>query len=137
MGRSVIRQLGSKRNLNVAFFLCFVVLTICTLALAVWVLAAFAVSGRPAPMPLYFRLIALLLQVLALVLYFKLPSIAAFVGWINVLPAIAKVFPWEEPGLSNFFYQFQFDLLFFVAAHAGTVLHVIQRRRIRLARVEP
>jgi hypothetical protein len=88
-------------------------------------------------MPLNFRLTALLLQVLALVLYFKLPSIAAFMGWINVLLAIAKVFPWERPGLSSFLYQFQFDLLFFVAAHAGTALHVVQRRRIRLARVEP
>jgi hypothetical protein len=120
-----------------AYFLCFAILTICTPALAGWVLAAFAVSERPAPTWLYLRLIALLLQVLALVFYFKLPSIAALVGWINVFLAATRMFPWEEPGLSNFFYQFSFDLLFFVAAHAGAVLHVIRRKKIRLARVEP
>jgi hypothetical protein len=80
------------------------------------------------------RLIGLLLQLLALMLYFKVPNIVALVSWFNVLLALARVFPWEEPGVANFFHQFQFDLLFLVAAHAGAVFYAIRKKRMCVSR---
>ena len=95
-------------------------------------MAAIAVSGLPALTGVSLRLFMLLLQLLALALYFKYPYIAALVGWTNVIFALTKVFPWSEPGVSNFFYQFSFDLLFFVAANAGAALGTIQRKTRRI-----
>jgi hypothetical protein len=127
MNRTIARQVKTNRFLRAGFVTCFAVLILCTLVLALWVMVALAVSDQPAPTAANLRLVMLFIQIGALALYFKYPHVVAVVGWINLILALTKTFPWSEPGVANFFYQFSFDLLFLCAANAGLALWMAQR----------
>jgi hypothetical protein len=74
---------------SVVSMVCFSVLVVCTLALGLWLLAAFAVSGSLVSV----RLITFSLQLLSLILYFRWPWLAAIIAWLNIGLALTRVFP--------------------------------------------
>lgn len=57
----------------------------------------------------------------------------AFVGWLTMAFVAAKVFPWEEPGLQNFFFQFMFDIAFFIAGNMSAFVMIIYKPSVAKA----
>jgi hypothetical protein len=107
---------------KIGYIVCFVLLLITVLALASWLCFAYLASGTPIPSVVIYRAAILLAMVVGLCLYFKWPLITVTVGWLDLFMVMFGVFPWEEKSVTNFFYQFMFDVTFFVAAHAGFFL---------------
>jgi hypothetical protein len=122
---------------RITFAICFAFLIISVVPLAFWLLFAEMASGLPTPHAILFRRYLLLGEIAAAVTYFKWPWFAAIVGWIDLAMVLRGVFPWEEPGIETLFYQFSFDLLFFLAAILGLISFLAWKRSQRLASAPP
>jgi len=115
------------------YIFAFVMLLIPVIALIGWLSIAMIASGTPRPRMVTLRLDILVGMIVAVFLYFKWPWVAPIVGWVTMGMVIAHVLPWEESGVENFFYQFGFDLLFFIGANIGFIATIVGRQRPRTA----
>ena len=115
------------------YMFAFVMLLLPIIALIGWVSIAMLASGTPRPRVVTLRLDILLGMIVSALLYFKWPWVAVIVGWVTMGMIIAHVLPWDERGVENFFYQFGFDLLFFISSNIGFVASIAGRQRPRTA----
>jgi len=115
------------------YIFAFVMLLIPVIALIGWLSIAMIASGTPRPRMVTLRLDILVGMIVAVLLYFKWPWVATIVGWVTMGMVIVHVLPWEESGVENFFYQFGFDLLFFIGANIGFIATIVGRQRPRTA----
>jgi hypothetical protein len=102
---------------------------ICVGALGIWLLLQFGFNGTGSRW-MMFRAYMWIAEIGSLVLFYRNPWLMAFVGLLNMILVITRVFPWEEQGLQNFFYQFMFDIAFFIAGSLGALVRVILKPSI-------
>lgn len=114
---------------NVIRVTCFAVGSVCVLALGTWLLFQFSFRGV-IPKWIMLRACMWLAEVGSLVLFFRRPWIMALVGWLTMALITTRIFPWEEPGLQNFFFQFMFDIAFFIAGNISAFVKIIYKPSI-------
>ncbi len=115
------------------YMFAFVMLLLPIIALIWWLSIAMLASGTPLPRVVTLRLEIFLGMIVSALLYFKWPWVAVIVGWVTMGMIVAHVLPWDERGMENFFYQFGFDLLFFIGANVGFIAHTAGRQKSRTA----
>jgi len=118
----------SAKLLKVLFNLCFAVLFFDAIAVAEWILAMAMMPKSP--MAHLMPLVAVLLgvQVIALLIYFFKPWVTVVLAWMGVFIIAARAIPWGTPSWLSSMRQFEFQIVFLVAAHAGAWLYVRLRR---------
>ena len=122
-------MVGKPKSIAMArtcFIACFILLVFVALALLLWI--SFSQFAAGTSTDLTFRKLLFAGMAIALVAYFKWPWLAAVVGWIDICMVLSGAFPWEEPGLMNFFTQFSFDIVFFVASQTGFAVYLVLKR---------
>jgi hypothetical protein len=113
-----------------SWILCVAFITgiVCVFALGAWLMFAHLAVGNPVPHYLRIRLWLLPAKVVSLVLFFRATWVMAIVGWFCIGLVFTGVFPWEERGVQNLFYQFAFDLAFFVAGNLALAAKYFSKR---------
>jgi uncharacterized protein with PQ loop repeat len=106
----------------------FIMGIMCVFALAAWLLFAHLAAGSPVPHLLRIRLWLLVAEVVSLIFFFRAAWLMAVVGWFCIVLVFTGVFPWEEQGVQNLFYQFIFDIAFFVAGNLGLAARFLSNR---------
>jgi hypothetical protein len=106
----------------------FIMGIMCVFALGVWLVFAHLAAGSPVPHFLRIRLWLLLAEIVSLMLFFRATWVMAIVGWFCIALVFTGVFPWEEQGVQNLFYQFIFDIAFFVAGNLGLAARFLSNR---------
>ena len=117
----------SKTFARRVYLVSFIALLLPIVALVAWLSIAALASGSHPPRVVTLRLELLAGMILFALLYFKWPWIAVIVSWTIMTMIISHILPWDESGLENFFYQFGFDLLFFLGANAGFIAFVADK----------
>lgn len=118
----------SAKLLKLLFNLCFAVLFFEVLAVVEWILAMALMPKSP--MARLLPLVAVLLgtQVVALVFYFWKLWVSVIFAWLGIIFIAARVIPWGSPSWLSSARQFEFQIVFLVAAHAGFGLYVLMNR---------
>ncbi len=118
----------SAKLLKLLFNLCFAVLFFEAIAVAEWILAMTMMPKSPMAHLMPLAAVLLGVQVIALVFYFFKPWITVVLAWMGVFIIAARAIPWGTPSWLSSMRQFQFQIVFLVAAHAGAWLYVRLRR---------
>lgn len=105
--------------LKALFNLCFLVLFFEVLALAEWVLLQTMMPKSPLAALLPFLIALLVAQVVALILYFKMPLAVVAVAWLGTIYIAARAIPWGSPSWGSAVRQFQFQVIYFAVAHVA------------------
>jgi hypothetical protein len=108
----------------------------CTLIRGAWLVFASLALGATVPRFIRVHVWMLIADVISLALFFRWPLILPLVGWIDLALVLTGVFPWEEKGIQNLFYQFPSVLAFFVAAHA-VAFSKLAIRKLALQEIAP
>jgi hypothetical protein len=119
----------SRKFTRAEFIIFFVFALICIVMKGLWLPLAYLASGVHAPHFIIIKTWLWFAAVVGLVTYFKWPWLLAIVTWVDMVMVMTGVFPWEEQGLQNLFYQFIFDLLLFAAANFGLISYIFSRRQ--------
>lgn len=110
------------------FQLCFFVLFFETLAFAEWVFISTMNFRSPiAHLVPYFAGL-LVMEVIGLVLYFKLPWVMVIVSWVGAGLIVTRGVPWKSPQWRSSLHQFQFELFLLFFAHLGFAAYVLKNR---------
>lgn len=119
---------ASATVLKAVFNLCFIAMFLQTLGFAEWVFAS--TLSWHSPLAHLIRYFAFLLaaQVVALVVYFRLPVAGVVVSWISVVAILVRAIPWGTPAWATTLLQFRFELVFVVLAHAGFATSILAKR---------
>lgn len=118
----------SAKLLKLLFNLCFGVLFFDSLAVAEWIIALGLMPKSPLARlaPVIATLLGI--QIISLVFYFWKPWITVVIAWVGVFLIAARAIPWGSPSWFSVVRQFQFQLVFLVAAHVGLGLYVLVKR---------
>lgn len=119
---------ASATLLKVVFNLCFVAMFLQTLAFAEWVFASNLDWHSPIAHLIRYFAFLLAAQAVALVLYYRLPSVGVIVAWIGVAVILARAIPWSTPQWETVLRQFRFELLFLVLVHIGFAVSRMAKR---------
>lgn len=122
------RRWASATVLKAVFNLCFIALFFQMLAFAEWVFAS--TLTWHSPIAHLFRYFAFLLaaQVVALVLFFRMPLVSVVVSWISAGVILVRAIPWGTPAWGETLRLFRFELVFLVLAHVGYAAWVMGKR---------
>ena len=118
----------SAKLLKLLFNLCFAVLFFEVLAVAEWILALTMMPRSPMARLVPLAAVLLGAQVLALVFYFWKPWVTVVIAWAGIFIVAARAIPWGSPSWLASVRQFEFQIVFLVAAHAGYGLYVLMHR---------
>ena len=119
---------ASATVLKAVFNLCFIAMFLQTLGFAEWVFAS--TLSWHSPLAHLVRYFAFLLaaQVVALVVYFRLPVVGVVVSWISVAAILVRAIPWGTPAWATTLLQFRVELVFVVLAHVGFAVSLRAKR---------
>lgn len=119
---------ASATVMKAVFNLCFIVLFFQLLAFAEWVFASsMTYNSLISHLVPYFAFL-LGAQIIALVLFFRLPWVSVIVAWLSVLVILVRAVPWGTPAWRSVLIEFRFELVFLVLTHAGLVAFVMKNR---------
>lgn len=119
---------ASATVLKAVFNLCFIAMFFQVLAFAEWVFASSMTLNSPIAHLVHFFVFLLGAQVIALLLYFRMPWVSVLVAWLTVLVVLARAVPWGTPAWRPVLLEFRFELVFLVLAHAGLAAFVMKNR---------
>lgn len=122
------RKWASATVLKAVFNLCFIALFFQVLAFGEWIFAASITLNSPIAHVLHFFVFLLGAQVIAVLLFFRMPWVAVVVAWLTVLVILARAVPWGTPAWRPVLFEFRFELVFLVLAHAGLAVFVMKNR---------
>lgn len=110
------------------FFACFMAMLVPVTALALWIVISTVDWVWPLPRIVAVYLVLLTLQIIALIVYFKKPWIAAAVAWLAVILIVSRAIPWTFGTVHFVVEQFGLEGVYFVAAHGGLLSYWLMRR---------
>ena len=118
------------------FQLCFFALFFEALAFAEWIFISTITWQSPMrPLTPYFTGL-LVVEIIALVLYFRLPWIMVMVSWIGAGLILIRAIPWKTPQWRSSLHNFEFEIFLLVFAHAGYAAYVLKNRAAAAGQAE-
>jgi hypothetical protein len=121
-------KLASENVYNAVFQLCFFVLFFETLAFAEWIFISTITWQSPIRGLVPYFAGLLVVEIIALVLYFRMPWVMLIVAWTGVVLILMRGIPWNTPQWSSSLRRFQFEIFLLVFAHAGYAAYVLRNR---------
>lgn len=119
---------ASENFFKAIFQLCFFVLFFQTLAFAEWIFISTITFHSPIARLVPYFAGLLVMEILGLVLYFRLPWVMVIVSWIGAALIVTRAVPWKSPQWRSSLHQFQFELFLLFFAHLGFAAYALKNR---------
>ena len=127
---------ASENVYKAGFQLCFFALFFQTLAFAEWIFVSTITWQSPMrPLAPYFAGL-LVVEIIGLVLYFRLPWVMVIAAWIGAGLILFRAIPWKTPQWRSSLHNFEFEIFLLIFAHAGYAAYVLKNRAAAAAEAE-
>lgn len=119
---------ASENVFRAIFQLCFFALFFQTLAFAEWIVISSITFRSPSARLVPYFAGLLVIEVIGLVLYFRLPWVMVVASWVGAVLILTRGIPWGTPQWRSSLHQFQFELFLLFFAHLGFGAYVMKNR---------